>query len=160
MIWNGPSSAMYANGTKTLASSLGFSAIQAVDGATTYIANPIDASLWAGRTVKIKAIILVSGVSAGNIGLRSGIWYRTTALNGVLTTSYNGGGSDGSAGITTITGVAAPTASGAALEIETASFSIPSNITAASLNFLLERNNAADTNTDTLTLIQISLVEQ
>ena len=159
----------YAGGSVTLETVLGQSALLVTGNpkSDTNFLAPISASQWAGKTV-VASMVVVSteppaGVGAGpwTLAVRMGVAYTTPKLDG--TTPFiapNLGYATGHVGETGVVAHLAPTVGNAPLRIKTAPFTIPANITSASLAFGFSRTDATkDTSTNNIHILEASLDE-
>lgn len=159
----------YAGGAVTLETVLGQSAI-VVPGnpkSDTNFLAPISASQWAGKTVVASMVVVSTGPPSGTgaapwtLAVRMGVACTTPELDG--TTPFiapNLGYATAHFGETGVVAHAAPTVANAPLRIKTAPFTIPANITSASLAFGFSRTDAAkDTSTNTIHILEASLDE-
>lgn len=162
--------ATYSNNAKTVVSFGTATCVQFNDGADSAVLELLlNPAQWAGKTVRLGAILAVNGTSAGNLRLRfRGGYCNAAALNGagnggyMLTSGGNATGflgdgvSDGSTG----SDFAAPTTSGNPLLVESGNITIPSTAVQIFFSFRAHRANAGDTNTDTLYIHEIRVTEQ
>lgn len=137
-----------------------------VDGASgSFIEIPLPVSEFAGKTVKIGVMLAVSGTSGGDVNMRLMVGSATAAQfsgtgTGVLFSSGSfptwASGSDG------ITGAAyaAPATAGNPVIRWSNAMTIPGDAAAIFASIGSMRNQANDTNTDTLYLHTIRVVEQ
>jgi hypothetical protein len=120
----------------------------------------LNPSRWAGRRVKVGAVLAVDGASGGDLYWQGAVIYRNTPLDGTSTVGLNAGDGDGTAWAGSYETTAAPTVAHAYKAIETGEFIIPANATGLVLVFSMVRTNAADTNTDSAYVLEVRLTEQ
>lgn len=159
----------YAGGSVPLETVLGQSAIR-VDGnpkSDTNFLAPINASQWAGKTAVASMVVVSteppSGTGSGpwTLAVRMGVAYTTPKLDGTTPLiAPNLGYATGHAGETGVVAHPAPTVASAPLRIKTAPFTIPANVTSASLVFGFTRSDGAkDTSTNKIHILEASLEE-
>ena len=159
----------YGGGSVTLETVLGQTAILVPGNpkSDTNFQAPINASQWAGKTVVASMLVVATQPPAGTgpgpwtLAVRMGVAYTTPKLDG--TTAFiapNVGYGTGSVGEIGVLAHAAPSVAQAPLRIKTAPFTIPANITSASLTFGFSRTDGTkDTSTNTIHILEASLDE-
>ena len=160
----------YSNTALTVVSVYTGQVVQFADGITSAsLEIRLNPAEWAGKSVKISAVILSNGTSGGNVRLRMlGGYLTAAALNGannsgsLLTSGGNSTGAlgDGVSSVTTGSDFAAPTTAANPLLVESGAFTISSSAQQIYLSFSAIRSNAGDTNTDNLYIQEIRVTEQ
>jgi len=161
--WNAEEVTLYNSGSPNIstAGTSSYVGVQYTDGASTYIQFPVSASRWAGRSVKMKMLLVGSTTEASKaIRLRLGIGWRTTALDGTTTEAAGPGVGMGGGSEENIDYAVSWTANRLLMATSTTTWNIASNATFIGLFFGMERANAGDTYAGTVWSILFMLEEQ
>ena len=124
----------------------------------------LDPSAWKGRSVKLRMLVAVNGTNGQDIAYRLLISYTTKTLDGSSNATGfvfpDAGYGENSLPDGIYRTIAAPTAAGAAMWIETEAITIPNDATALAATFELAKANAGDTNTNNGYIIECRVTEQ
>jgi len=164
LAWRAAKMSTYSNLSLTVTSFGTAQVVTFVDGADgSVLEGPLSPSEWAGKTIKIGAVVAVNGTSAGNLRLRFNLNYLTAAeltggnaLSGMLSSARGTILGDSVTG----SDYAAPTSATDPKLYESDSIVIPSTAAQIIVTFWAIRTNAGDTNTDNLYVQEIRVTEQ